>query len=180
MARIRATYGEETVYYFEVGKELGWSWGINDRLALYKMSDVFLNCAMRDGLNLLPFEYVLTKSVQSEAAIQSTGVVLLSEFVGCSHVLNGGIRINPFNLEHVVEQLDAALSMSIRERAARLTKDYKFVCQNTTATWLKVAVQDMRRVRSAEVQMAQRILSLRDGVALPFLNVSEVRQSAIS
>lgn len=49
------------------------------------------------------------------------------------------MRVNPFNLEHVVEQLDAALSMSINERAARLAKDYKFVCDNTTATWLKVA-----------------------------------------
>ena len=43
------------------------------RLALFRVIDLLLNCAMKDGLNLLPFEYVLTKSTQ-----QSTGVVVLS------------------------------------------------------------------------------------------------------
>ena len=38
----------------------------------------------------------------------------------------------------VVEQLDLALSMSASERAARLKKDYKFVTDNSTSTWLKV------------------------------------------
>ena len=55
---------------------------------------------MKDGLNLLPFEYIHTKHSQ-----QASGVVVLSEFVGCAHVLNGCVRINPFNLEHVVEQV---------------------------------------------------------------------------
>ena len=120
--------------------------GVNDRLALMRLTDVYLNCAMRDGLNLLPFEYVLTKSSQQPP---SDGIAILSEFVGCSHVLNGAMRVNPFNLEHVVEQIDLALSMSPAERAARLAKDYTFVRTNSTATWLKVAVQDMRRVRTA-------------------------------
>ena len=73
---------------------------VRTRLALFRVVDVLLNCAMKDGLNLLPFEYVLTKSNQ-----EASGVIVLSEFVGCSHVLNGGMRVNPFNLEHVVEQV---------------------------------------------------------------------------
>ena len=76
--------------------------------------------------------------------------MVLSEFVGCSHVLNGGVRVNPFNLEHVVEQLDAALSMPADERRARLQKDINFVQDHTTASWLKMAVNDMHRVRSAD------------------------------
>jgi trehalose 6-phosphate synthase/phosphatase len=143
--RIHDAYGHETLHYLEVGTELK-SWGVNDRLALMRLTDVYLNCAMRDGLNLLPFEFVLTKSSQEPP---SDGIAILSEFVGCSHVLNGAMRINPFNLEHVVEQIDLALAMSPAERAARLAKDYTFVRSTSTATWLKVAVQDMRRVRSA-------------------------------
>ena len=77
---------------------------VRTRLALFRVVDVLLNCAMKDGLNLLPFEYVLTKSVQ-----ETSGVIVLSEFVGCSHVLNGGMRVNPFNLEHVVEQVRSNL-----------------------------------------------------------------------
>ena len=86
-------------------------------------------------------------SSSHEAAVRRSstptdGIAILSEFVGCSHVLNGAMRVNPFNLEHVVEQIDLALSMSLAERAARLAKDYTFVRTNSTATWLKVAVQD--------------------------------------
>ena len=54
----------------------------------------------------------------------------------------------------MVEQLDAALSMPDNECVARLAKDYKFVSENTTTTWLHVAVQDMRRVRSHAAAMA--------------------------
>ena len=126
-------------------------WSVNGRLALFSVTDVLLNCAMRDGLNLLPFEFVLTKASLRESSIASTGIVVLSEFVGCSHVLNGGVRVNPFNLEHVVEQLDTALSMPINERAARLAKDYKFVCDNTTATWLKVGRHTHRYMPSHAV-----------------------------
>jgi len=141
--RIRSSYGDACVEYLEM--EGDHSWSVYDRLALFSLSHVYLNCATRDGLNLLPFEYVLTKSV-----LRQDGVVVLSEFVGCSHVLNGGVRVNPFNLEHVVEQLDAALSMPADERRARLQKDINFVLEHTTASWLKMAVNDMHRVRSAD------------------------------
>jgi len=178
--RIRSKFGENSLYYFEVGTELS-AWTVQDRLALFRVCDVYLNCAMRDGLNLLPFEYVLTKSTQQPP---SDGIAVLSEFVGCAHVLNGAMRINPFNLEHIVEQLDLALAMSPEERAARLAKDYDFVRSHSTSTWLKVAVQDMRRVRSAMLSatpVTQPTTSLagwpggtRKGDPLPRLHVESV------
>ena len=144
VARIKAEFGDAAVHYWEVGAELAkGQWTVNDRLALFSISDVLLNTAMRDGLNLLPFEYVFTKS-----HLGSDGVCVLSEFVGCSHVLNAIIRVNPFNLEQIVEQLDTALAMAPSERKARLDRDAAFVEQNTTSTWLQIAVQDMRRVQN--------------------------------
>jgi len=143
--RIRKRFGEEACTFLEVGVEIP-PLSVNDRLVFLQLLDIYLNCAMRDGLNLLPFEYVATKSSMAPA---SDGILVLSEFLGCAHVLNGAMRINPFNLEHVVEQLDSALAMGPADRSARLAKDYDFVTNNSTATWLKVAVQDMRRVRSA-------------------------------
>ncbi|KAL1519753.1 hypothetical protein AB1Y20_023261 [Prymnesium parvum] len=177
VSRIRSAFGEDSIYYFEVGTELPKEWSVNGRLALFCLLDVLLNCAMRDGLNLLPFEYVLSKATLHQSQITSAGIVVLSEFVGCSHVLNGGIRVNPFNLEHVVEQLDTALSMPINERAARLAKDHKFTCDNTTATWLKVAVHDMRRVRSAATALAPCTRSLRSGQPLNPLPVEAVQRA---
>jgi trehalose-6-phosphatase len=182
-ARIHAAYGPESLHYLELGVELE-AWTVNDRLALFRLCDMYLNCAMRDGLNLLPFEYVLTKSSQQPT---SDGIAVLSEFVGCSHVLNGAIRINPFNLEHVVEQMDLTLAMNPQERAARLAKDYNFVRTHSTATWLKVAVNDMRRVRSSIVSTSPAArpttcLSTwprgpRPGDALPAMNPEQIARA---
>ena len=116
VARIKAEFGDAAVHYWEVGAELAkGQWTVNDRLALFSISDVLLNTAMRDGLNLLPFEYVFTKS-----HLGSDGVCVLSEFVGCSHVLNAIIRVNPFNLEQIVEQArDPTSSPRHSQTAAR-------------------------------------------------------------
>ena len=35
---------------------------------------------------------------------KADGILVLSEFVGSARVLNGAMRINPFNLEDVVDQ----------------------------------------------------------------------------
>ena len=45
--------------------------------------------------------------------------------------------------------------LATEERSARLNKDYDFVKKHTTSTWLKVSVQDMRRVRTAELTSAR-------------------------
>lgn len=184
--RIEEAFGPDTIRYFEVGAELDAKlWTKNTRLALFRAVDVLLNCAMKDGLNLLPFEYIHTKHSQ-----QASGVVVLSEFVGCAHVLNGCVRINPFNLEHVVEQLDAALSMPPSERAARLSKDHSFVASHTTRTWLHVAVQDMRRTAalhaSGEASSSRPTLALcsfgsemRAGQQLPPLNVEALARAYV-
>jgi len=42
----------------EIGTEIEFAeWTVNYRLASFKIIDVLLNCAMKDGLNLLPFEW---------------------------------------------------------------------------------------------------------------------------
>ena len=53
VARIKAEFGDAAVHYWEVGAELAkGQWTVNDRLALFSISDVLLNAAMRDGLNV--------------------------------------------------------------------------------------------------------------------------------
>jgi trehalose 6-phosphate synthase/phosphatase len=182
--RIQAAYGQAAMTYLVVGEELP-HWGVNDRLALLSVLDVYLNTATRDGLSLLPFEYVLAQTGQPAAA-GADGMLVLSEFVGSAHVLNGAMRINPFNLEHVVEQVDHALAMPPDERAARLAKDHDFVAKNTMTSWLKVAVHDMRRVRSSHLgsplaQMTRAVSSfpggIRKGDPLPRLSMETVARA---
>ena len=142
---------------------------LDERLAFAAACDVFVNTAIRDGLNLIPFEYAyvrgsgecvptgldaLTASggiVSSKAAALAQlppGVLILSEFSGCSRVLSGSLRVNPFRIEEVVSALAHALTMSVEEQTARAASSLAYVRGNTTASWAERVLLDLKAVSS--------------------------------
>jgi trehalose-6-phosphate synthase len=54
-------------------------------------------CCRRDGLNLYPLEFTYVKQGERHPP----GVVLASEFSACSSILNGALRVNPFDINSV-------------------------------------------------------------------------------
>jgi trehalose-6-phosphate synthase len=103
-----------------------------ERLALWAAADCHVNTAIRDGLNMLPFEYAWVRgggfcipnglralregAAGSEENFSSRvaelrlsdlppGCMVLSEFSGCSRVLSGALSVNPFRLEEVTAAL---------------------------------------------------------------------------
>jgi trehalose 6-phosphate synthase/phosphatase len=74
---------------------------LKERLALWQAADVLLVTSIREGLNLMPMEYIFARKDMDDA-----GVVVASEFSTCSSLLNGSIKINPFNLQNVSDMLD--------------------------------------------------------------------------
>lgn len=64
-----------------------------DRLALFRAADVLLDTSANAGLNLMPFEFITAHHDDSK----SHSSVIVSEFSGCSRVLLGSIRVNPWN-----------------------------------------------------------------------------------
>ncbi|KAE8897187.1 hypothetical protein PF005_g9424 [Phytophthora fragariae] len=63
------------------------------------------------------------------------GVLVVSEFAGCSQSLSGAIVINPWNTEDVALSIHQALSMCRTEREIRQQKLYRYVSSNTASTW---------------------------------------------
>lgn len=154
--RIRQRFGAASLHYMEVGftpsegqpatSALDISaadWCVSTRVAVWTLLDVLVVTATRDGLNLLPFEYVCARRLQGGG-----GVCVLSEFAGCSRVLNGAIRVNPFSLTSVVEAMDRALSLDRRDACARMVKDWAFLDAHTTSSWVQLFVKDLKRVRA--------------------------------
>lgn len=154
--RIRQRFGGACLHYIEVGHASGpgqpptaalelsaAEWCVSTRVAVWTLLDVLLVTATRDGLNLLPFEYVCARRLQGVG-----GVCVLSEFAGCSRVLNGAIRVNPFSLSSVVEAVDRALSLDKRDAQARMGKDWAFLDAHTTSSWVQLFVKDLKRVRT--------------------------------
>lgn len=67
---------------------------LKERISYYLMSDIFLDCVIREGLNLHHMEYIYCRNKQP-------GVVILSEYSTSCSFLNGGLRINPWNYDEV-------------------------------------------------------------------------------
>jgi trehalose 6-phosphate synthase/phosphatase len=42
--------------------------------------------------------------------------VILSEFSGCNRALGGILKINPFNVDEIAKNIDAAINMSSEEK----------------------------------------------------------------
>ena len=60
-----------------------------ERIALMEDSLALINTSIRDGMCLLPFEYIL---------IKNTPLIILSEFAGASRAFNSPFRVNPFSV----------------------------------------------------------------------------------
>jgi trehalose 6-phosphate synthase len=93
-------------------------------IALYAASDVCLVSSTRDGMNLVAYEYIATQRKRH-------GVLVLSEFTGAAHSLNGSVIVNPWNTEELAGALQEAVTMSDEQRLINFNKLYKYVSKYT-------------------------------------------------
>lgn len=128
--RITKAHGSECIDYEESTSPLT----IEERVALWLASDIMMVTSIREGLNLKPLEFVFTKGVNPT---DRPGVVILSEFSACCCVLNGAVRVNPWNITGLVNSLDHALTMSDEERLGRRARDLPYITNQPAANWTK-------------------------------------------
>lgn len=128
--RITTEHGPDVIDYEETLAPITFE----ERVALWMACDILMVTSVREGLNLKPLEFVYTKSVHNPAR---PGVVVLSEFSACCCVLNGALRINPWNITEVVNGLDHALTMSDEERKGRRARDLPYITNQPAANWTK-------------------------------------------
>lgn len=72
------------------------------------------------------------------------GVLIVSEFAGCSQSLSGALVTNPWNTEDVAVSIHQALSMCRAEREIRQQKLYRYVSSNTATAWSMQFLSDLR------------------------------------
>ncbi|XP_024517259.1 alpha,alpha-trehalose-phosphate synthase [UDP-forming] 5-like [Selaginella moellendorffii] len=128
----------------------------HERTAYYAISECCVVTAVRDGMNLIPYEYILCREgirdEQQQQQQQASGqrslkrsMLVVSEFIGCSPSLSGAIRVNPWNIEALAEALNAAISMPEAEKCARHEKHYKYVSSHDVGYWAQSFVTDLER-----------------------------------
>ncbi|KAK3119874.1 hypothetical protein QOZ80_9AG0676870 [Eleusine coracana subsp. coracana] len=117
--------------------------------ALYAVSDVALITSLRDGMNLVSYEYVARQESKK-------GVLILSKFAGAAQSLGAGaILVNPWNITEVAESIRHALEMASDERVKRHRQNYGYVTTHTAQAWAETFVRELNKT-VAEAQMRTR------------------------
>ncbi|KAF6138133.1 hypothetical protein GIB67_033547, partial [Kingdonia uniflora] len=124
---------------------------ISERIAFYSIAECVVVSAVRDGMNLTPYEYIVCRKGVSGlgSGLDSSGIkksmLVVSEFIGYSPSLSGAIRINLWNIEAIGEALNEAISMAESEKQLLHEKHYKYVSTHDVAYWSRRFMQDLER-----------------------------------
>ncbi|KAJ1688031.1 hypothetical protein LUZ63_019421 [Rhynchospora breviuscula] len=105
--------------------------------ALYAVTDVALVTSLRDGMNLVSYEFVACQGSKK-------GVLILSEFAGAAQSLGAGaLLVNPWNITEVAKNIEHALSMTSEEREKRHRHNYAHVTTHTAQDWAETFVSEL-------------------------------------
>lgn len=131
--------------------------GFEELAALYHVADACLITSLRDGMNLVAYEYVaaqgrqvFTSSTDSHTPnaknlsppssnggeAHPPGILLLSEFTGAAQSLGAGaIRINPWDIRRMAKKIKYALEMQSIERRVYHRYALQYVVTHTAENW---------------------------------------------
>ncbi|EXB58281.1 Alpha,alpha-trehalose-phosphate synthase [UDP-forming] 1 [Morus notabilis] len=105
--------------------------------ALYAVTDVALVTSLRDGMNLVSYEFVACQASKK-------GVLILSEFAGAAQSLGAGaILVNPWNITEVAASIGYALNMPADEREKRHQHNFMYVTTHTSQEWAATFVSEL-------------------------------------
>jgi len=115
------------------------------RIALFRATDVLWDMALGNGMNLNPFEYYVIQQASAR-----TGIVIVSDFSGCATLLQGAIKVNPWNTEQVVEALKRAAALPKPERLRLQNMDIAIATRNSHVEWIDFFIEELYRARKKE------------------------------
>ncbi|XP_057463522.1 probable alpha,alpha-trehalose-phosphate synthase [UDP-forming] 11 [Actinidia eriantha] len=123
-----------------------------DKVAYYAISECCVVNAVRDGMNLVPYTYTVSRQGSPDLDKASglngssrNSVIIVSEFIGCSPSLSGAIRVNPWNIDSVSDAMNLAITMPEAEKQMRHEKHYKYISSHDVAYWARSFDQDLER-----------------------------------
>ena len=105
-------------------------------MQLYKKADVCLVTPLDDGMNLVSKEFVCAASTSDKP-----GMIVLSQFAGSAIDLTEGLIVNPYDTDGMAQAIDAALSMSDKEKRERISMMEKTLETRNVYTWIERFVE---------------------------------------
>ena len=106
-----------------------------ERLAYMEVSSGLIVSTIREGMNLLPFEFLYLKK------FKNSGVVL-SEFAGSSNLLSSPYKVNPLDINSFECQILSLINHIPQKKF--LSKDLHYIKEKTTRHWAKDFVRQIK------------------------------------
>lgn len=106
----------------------------NELTALYATADICFVASLRDGMNLVCYEYIACHAglpVDSMPKNVPPGALVLSRFAGAAPLLDQALLVNPWNKEDCANALSRALRMNATEARQRMKDLGKQVARQT-------------------------------------------------
>ncbi|KAL7596638.1 hypothetical protein Lser_V15G30034 [Lactuca serriola] len=118
--------------------------------ALYAVTDIALITPLREGMNLISYEFLACQDAKR-------GVLILSEFAGAAQSLGAGaILVNPWNIPEVAASIYYALNMSTEEREKRYLHNFLHVTNYTAQVWAETLLSALNdTVVEAQLKIRQ-------------------------
>jgi trehalose 6-phosphate synthase/phosphatase len=126
---------------------------LRELCAIYCLADVLVITPIRDGMNIVPFEYTICREGQGKLA-----TVVLSEFAGCARSLGGAILVNPWNTTEMVDAMHLAMNMDETERFRRHSNMSSYVRNFTSASWSQRSIEQLREANEGGIRTSARLL----------------------
>lgn len=126
---------------------------LSERIAYYTVAECCVVTAVRDGMNLIPYEYIVCRQgiANPDTGLASTldpprkSMLIVSEFIGCSPSLSGAIRVNPWNIDALADALNTAITIPEAEKQMRHEKHYRYVSTHDVSYWAQSFTGDLER-----------------------------------
>lgn len=114
------------------------SMGFEELCALYAVTDVLLVTSLRDGMNLVCYEFVACQQQDN------AGVLVLSEFAGAAQSLGAGaILVNPWSVTDMAGAIEDALTMPSEDRKERHRQNFVHVTTHTAQAWADTFISEL-------------------------------------
>lgn len=121
------------------------SFSFDKLIQLYSICQVALISPMRDGMNLVAKEYVMSRG-------NKDGVLILSEMTGAANELPEALLINPVSFHQISNALEEALTMPLQEQKRRIEVMQKRLLNYTVSKWANEFLSDLEHFKNKKLE----------------------------
>jgi trehalose-6-phosphate synthase len=110
-------------------------------LSIFAASRVAIITPLKDGMNLLPFQYIACQDVKDP------GSLIVSEFAGCSSSLRSAAAvINPWDTDEFAEAIYSGINFDLKTRVEKHEKLMNYVENHTVQSWANEQVDTLMEI----------------------------------